>query len=118
MLTYQDINVLATSNLILVKAHTICRISSGVSILYTGSPGFFECHSNVKTIIVNRDAKFENFLRGFMAGQDYFSHFEQAKHYVGSNWDITNVLLLTSENEISGIIYSLSRQAKYFLNDI
>ena len=33
--------------------------------------------TNVKTIIVSRDAKFENFLMGVMVRQDYFTHFEQ-----------------------------------------
>ena len=34
--------------------------------------------TNVKTIIVSRDAEFENFLSGVgvMARQDYFTHFE------------------------------------------
>ena len=35
--------------------------------------------THVKTIIFSREAKFENFVRGFMACQDYFTCFEQSR---------------------------------------
>ena len=39
--------------------------------------------TNVK-VIVSRDAEFENFLTGFMARQDYFTHFEQSRTLGGA----------------------------------
>ena len=38
---------------------------------------------HVKTIIFNREAKFENFVRGFMARQNYFTCFEQSRALCG-----------------------------------
>ena len=35
--------------------------------------------AHVKTINFSREAKFENFVRGFMARQDYFTCFEQSR---------------------------------------
>ena len=40
--------------------------------------------TNVKTIIASRDAKSENVLSGFMARQDYFTHFKQSRTLGGT----------------------------------
>ena len=39
--------------------------------------------TQVKTIIFSREAKFENFVRGFMARQNYFTCFEQIRALCG-----------------------------------
>ena len=39
--------------------------------------------THVKTIVFSREAKFENFVRGFMARQDYFTCFEQSRTLCG-----------------------------------
>ena len=49
------------------------------SILYNNV--FFTTH--VKTIIFSREAKFENFVRGFMVRQNYFPCFEQSQALCG-----------------------------------
>ena len=49
------------------------------SILYNNV--FFATH--VKTIIFSREAKFENFVRGFMARQNYFTCYEQSRALCG-----------------------------------
>ena len=55
----------------------------------------------MKTIIFSREAKFENFLRGFMARQNIFTCFEQADRYEGSNRDITSSWHFLSRNPAS-----------------
>ena len=40
--------------------------------------------THVKTIIFSREAKFENFVRDFMAPQDYFTCFEQSRTLCGT----------------------------------
>ena len=42
--------------------------------------------TNMKTIIVNRDAKFKNFLRRFMARKDYFTYSEQSRTLGGTKF--------------------------------
>ena len=42
---------------------------------------FFTTH--VKTIILSREAKFENFVRVFVARQNYFTCFEQSRASCG-----------------------------------
>ena len=46
------------------------------SILYNN---FFFFATHVKTIIFSHEAKFENFVRGFMARQNYFICLEQSR---------------------------------------
>ena len=48
---------------------------------------FFTTH--VK-IIFSREAKFENFVRGFMAHRNYFTYFEQSLALCGIKSDITS----------------------------
>ena len=44
---------------------------------------FYHKCNNEKPIIFSRDAKFENFMRCFMARQDYFTCFEQSRTLCG-----------------------------------
>ena len=62
---------------------------------------FYHKCNNVKPIIFSRDAKFENFMRGFMARQDYFTCFEQSRTLCGPR-QANLVLIAYASSEGSG----------------
>ena len=66
----------------------------------------------MKTIIFNRDAKFEIFVRGFMARQDYFTYFEQSRTLCGIQSGLSPFRFFLGRNTI--FTFSVTTINNYF----